>query len=178
MNLYVSTYLLASISLALFAVFALFTDKCERAAKAFLRSKKAAVVLFGGSGLWFLLQLSQLGDADFGQIKFLLIAVFGAAGVLAFFHLPDFLSVRGACVLALLLGRQFLDSAFMQPPESRLVLVVQTYIWVVVALYLGALPYRLRDFFDFVYEKKLRAKILGWLLFVCAASLVAASMFY
>lgn len=178
MNLYVSTYLLAAISAALAAVFALKTRACKGAVTAFPRSKTAAAALFGGGGLWFLYQLSQLGEADFGQIKYYLIAVFGAAGVLAFFYLNDFLSVRGACVLALLLARQFLDSAFMQEPASRLVLVAQTYAWVVAALYLGAVPYRLRDFFDYIYKDERRAKILGWIFGACAASLVAASAFY
>ena len=178
MSLYISTYILAAVSFALFAAFALFTEKCRPAMTAFLRSTKAAVVLFGGSGLWFLYQLSQLGEADFGQIKYLLIAVFGVAGILAFFHLNDFLSVRGACVLVLLAARQFLDSAFMQEPQSRLVLVGQTYVWVCAALYLGALPYRLRDFFEFVYAKQWRAKTLGYVFLACAVSLVIASLFY
>lgn len=178
MNLYASTYLLAAISAFLFVVFALSTKQFEAAVKAFPRSMKAAVLLFGGSGLWFLYQLSQLGEADFGQIKYYLIAVFGAAGILAFFYLNDFLSVRGAAVLALLLARQFLDSAFMQEPASRLVLVSQTYVWVVAALYLGAVPYRLRDFFEYIYKDPRRAKTLGWIFFLCAASLLAASALY
>ncbi len=178
MNLYISTYLLATISLVLFVIFAMKTDSCEKMMIDFLRSTKAAVVFFGGSGLWFLYQLSQLGEADFGQIKGALIAVFGIAGILAFFYLNDFLSVRGVCVLILLLARQFLDSAFMQEPTSRLVLVSQTYVWVVIAIYLGALPYRLRDFFKFIYERKQRAKILGWIFFACSISLMVSSIFY
>ena len=178
MNLYTSTYLLAAISFALFVIFAIKTDKCEKMMMSFLRSTKAAIVFFGGSGLWFLYQLSQLGEADFGQIKGVLIAVFGIAGILAFFYLNDFLSVRGVCVLILLLARQFLDSAFMQEPTSRLVLVTQTYIWVVIAIYLGAIPYRLRDFFKYIYERKQRAKILGAIFGICGVSLIASTLFY
>ena len=107
MNLYISTYLLAIISLGLFFIFAIKTQGCEKMMKSFLRSTGAAIVFFGGSGVWFLFQLSQLGEADFGQIKEWLIGIFGVAGVLAFFYLNDFLSVRGVCVLILLLARQF-----------------------------------------------------------------------
>ena len=178
MNLYTSTLLLSAISAALFVIFGAYTQKCKPMMMAFLRSTKAAVVFFGGSALWFLYLLSQLGEADFGQIRHLLIAVFAIAGFLAFFYLNDFLSVRGVCVLILLLGRQFLDSAFMQEPISRLVLVTQTYIWVCIALYMGALPYRMRDFFEYIYQKPLRAKILGYIFLACALSLLISMIFY
>ena len=178
MNLYLSTYLLATISFVLFVIFALKTDACEKMMINFLRSTTASVVFFGSGLVWFLYQLSQLGEADFGQIKGILMAVFGTAGFLAFFYLNDFLSVRGVCVLILLLGRVFLDSAFMQEPVSRLNLVTQTYIWVVIAIYLGAVPYRLRDFFCYIYADKIRAKILGWIFCACAMSLVICSIFY
>lgn len=178
MNLYISTYLLATISLGLFFIFAIKTQDCEKMMKSFLRSTSAAIVFFGGSGIWFLFQLSQLGEADFGQIKEWLIGIFGVAGILAFFYLNDFLSVRGVCVLILLLARQFLDSAFLQEPTSRLVLVTQTYVWIVIALYLGALPYRLRDFFKYIYEVPSRAKILGYTFGACAVSLALSSLFY
>ncbi len=178
MNLYVSTYLLAFISAVLCVIFAVKTDYCEKMMMSFLRSTKAAVVFFGGSGLWFLFQLSELGEADFGQIKEYLIAIFGIAGILAFFYLNDFLSVRGVCVLILLLARQFLDSAFMQEPTSRLVLVSQTYVWVLIAIYLGAVPYRLRDFFNYIYQYKPRAKILGVIFGICSISLIVSTIFY
>ena len=177
MTLYQSTYLFALILAALGLSFALFPQRFEKCAFAFLRST-AAVITFGGSGLWFLYTLSQLGESDFGNIKGLLMAVFGGAGILAFFYLSDFLSVRGLCVFSLLLSREFLDSAFMQEPASRLVLVSLTYALVVAALYLGAVPYRLRDFLTFLYEKPKRARAFGAASLFCAAALVIASTTY
>lgn len=178
MSLYQSTYLLAALLASVGIPFALFTDKFEKYAFGFLRSAKAAVVTFGGSGLWFLYILSQLGESDFGNIKGLLIAVFGGAGILAFFYLNDFLSVRGLCVFALLISREFLDSAFMQEPSSRLVLVSLTYIIVLAALYFGAVPYRLRDLLAYLYEKPIRVKIFGLSLVLCSAALVVSSFLY
>lgn len=177
MTLYQSTYLFALLLVAVGLPFALF-GSFEKYAFAFLRSTKAAIVTFGGSGLWFLYILSQLGESDFGNIKGLLMAVFGGAGILAFFYLNDFLSVRGLCVFALLLSREFLDSAFMQEPTSRLVLVSLTYLWVLSALYLGAVPYRLRDFFTYLYEKPIRARLFGASLCGCAVALVISSFMY
>lgn len=175
MTLFQSTYLLGAILLALSAMF--FLPKCKPALFGFLRSKKAAVITFGG-GLWFLYILSKLTEADFGEFKIYLIAIFGAAGLLAFKYLDDFLSVRGAAILGLLLSREFLDSAFMQEPAARLVLVVISYAIVLASLYLGALPYRLRDFFEFLYAKRERTVCFAALLFLLGASLFAATIFY
>jgi len=178
MTLIQSTYLFAAILAAFGIAFGFFARGFEKCAFAFLRSTKAAVAVFGGSGLWFLYILSQLGESDFGNIKGFLIAMFGAAGICAFFYLNDFLSVRGLAVLTLLLAREFLDSAFMQEPQSRLVLVSLSYVAVVCALYLGAVPYRLRDFLTYIYEKPPRARAFGFVLCACSASLIAASFMY
>lgn len=178
MTLYQASYLFAALLLAAGIPFAAFADSFKKSAFAFLRSTKAAVVFFGGSGLWFLYILSQLGESDFGNIKGVLIAVFGIAGILAFFFLDDFLSVRGLAILTLLLCREFLDAAFMQEPQSRLLMVSYSYAFVVAALYLGALPYRMRDFFEYLYAKPVRARIFGAILCAMAASIVAASLFY
>ena len=49
---------------------------------------------------------------------------------------------------------------------------------VVAALYLGAVPYRLRDFLTFLYEKPKRARAFGAASLFCAAALVIASTTY
>lgn len=176
MTLYQSTYLFAAILFVCGIFF--FFPKFKPLVTAFPRSKTAAVVTFGGGGLWFLYILSTLGEADFGDIKIYLIAIFGVAGLLAFKYLDDFLSVRGLAILGLLLPREFLDSAFMQEPVSRLTLVSLSYIVVLASLYLGALPYRFRDFLEFLYLKPQRAVYFGVLLEIFAVSLVVSALFY
>ncbi|MBQ2722488.1 MAG: hypothetical protein IJF70_06235, partial [Opitutales bacterium] len=61
---------------------------------------------------------------------------------------------------------------------SRLVLVSLTYILVLVALYLGAVPYRLRDFFSYIYEKPIRARLFGITLCGCSLALIISSLMY
>lgn len=166
----------------LFAVLAIFLfvfpATAQNLSSKFLRSKLAALLFFGTALLWFVYILSQLGEADFGDIKGILIAIFGGAGLLAFKFLPDFLSVRGAAILALLGCRICLDSAYMQDPQSRLVLVTLSYVIVFMALYFGAIPYRLRDVLNKIFEKDLRVKILAGVSAVCASALVVASLAY
>lgn len=172
------TYLYAAFFAALGAAFAFGANECKASFFAFTRSSKAAVVTFGGSGLWFLYLLSQLGEADFGNIKWFLVAIFCGAGIAAFKYLSDFLSVRGAAITALLTSRFALDSAYMQPCQSRLVLVCACYLLVALALYYGAVPYRMRDNLEFLYAKPVRTKRFGMLLLAVALMLAIAPVFY
>ena len=66
-----------------------------------------------------------------------------------------------AAILFLFYSREALDAAFMQEPESRLFMVSIVYIGIAIALYLGAWPYRLRDFLNWLYVSGNRPRILG-----------------
>lgn len=178
MNLYFSTYILAAAFAA--AAFALVATPAaaQKFSFNFIRSKTAAVVVAGSAIAWFVYILSQLGEADFGNIKILLIALFGGAGLLAFRYLPDFLSVRGAAVIALLSCREFIDSAYMQEPQSRLLMVSICYIIVLMSLYFGAIPYRSRDFLNWLFAKNMRVKAMGLFFLILAFALIGASFMY
>ena len=176
MGIFLSTVILASLFLILGAAFAFKSFK--KCAFGFLRSKAAALALVSVSLAWFLWILYNLTDADFGQYKFILMAVFGAAGILSFKYLPDFLSVRGLSVLMLLLLRVFIDSAYMLDETYKCVFVAYCYALVVAFIYFGCLPYRMRDFFEYIYAKPARVKILSAFFAVSAAALFLTALTY
>ena len=167
MSLFAITLTAAGFLLALGAVLLWSGAPIERAAKGFPRSTVAAVVFFGGGALWFLRQLSELGPADFGDYKQILIIVFAAAGLGAFFVAKDFLAVRGVAVLALLAARPTLDASmvYTPPPESRVLLNGFVYVAIVLAIWLGAAPYHARDIIVWLFARRGRARALGT---VCA----------
>ena len=132
-----------------------------RLAKKSLRSFPATLIIVGAAGSWFLYHVAQLGEADFGNYKVFLFIFFLAIGFLAFFHARDFLAVRGGAVLVMLMAKVLLDAAYMQEPRSRLFMVSFVYLCIIAALYLGTVPYRLRDFFDWLFAHDKRAKLLG-----------------
>ncbi|MGB0264384.1 MAG: hypothetical protein ACPGCT_06210 [Opitutales bacterium] len=133
----------------------------EKSSKAFPRSQTASYLLMGAAAAWFLTHVAQLGPADFGQYKHLLFGLFLLTALGSFYFVPDFLAVRGLAGLMLLSAHAVLDAAYMQDPQARLFLVSFVYCAIVVALILGGSPYRLRDFFDWLYRRPNRPRLLG-----------------
>jgi hypothetical protein len=147
--------------------------------KAFPRSATAAMVLFGGGALWFLWLVWHLSAADFGEYHVLLTVGFGAVAVLAFKCVPDFLAVRGACVLLLLTASPLLSAAYMQYERpQRLVLVTPLYLLIAGAIWLGVQPYRLRDFFEWLFLRPSRARGLGGVLLAYGLLLAVVAFTY
>jgi hypothetical protein len=130
-------------------------------AQAFPRSEPAAYLCMGLASAWFLAHVLTLSEADFGAYRHYLFLVFGAIAVLAFIHAREFLAVRGMAILVLLGANVVLDAAFMQAPASRLFLVAFVYLAILCALYLGMSPFRLRDFFSWLFATRGRSRLLG-----------------
>jgi hypothetical protein len=162
MSLALATLLPGLLLLALGAPLLLFAGSTAAAFKAFPRSPAATWICFGAGALWFLGVIWQLSPADFGEYRNLLFVFFAILAGLAFKCVPDFLAVRGACVLVLLGAMPLLDAAYMHYDRpQRLCLVGLVYLGIVLALWLGAQPYRLRDFFEWLFARPGRARGLG-----------------
>lgn len=134
----------------------------------FPRSKLSSLWLVTLATVWFLWRhIANLGEADFGNYK---LIIGGAAVVVAFLsfkYTPDFLAVRGLAMLVLLFSREVLDALFLQEAYTRLFLVTIIYLLIVLALYFGAWPYRMRDFISWLNEKSGRFEVLGVFIALC-----------
>lgn len=130
--------------------------------KALPRSRTAAFVFFGVGAAWFLYHVSHLSEADFGTYRTQLFIGFAVVAGLSFFYVTDFLAVRGLAVLMLLAASPLLYVAYGEYDHpQRLFMVTLVYIGIGLAIYLGAVPYRLRDFFQWLFAQPARAKVLG-----------------
>ena len=179
MSLLTANLLVGILVFATGAHFFFGNKKTEEQTKAFPRSPLAAKILMGLATVWFVFNLSQLGEADFGNHKTKLMAVFAIGALLSFVYVPDFLAVRGAAGLILLGGAHILDAAYMQwEHPQRLLMVTVTYIALAKAVYLGACPYRLRDWIDWTYAKAVRAKLLGALNLGTGVALIVTAFTY
>ena len=92
---------------------------------------------------------------------------------------PDFLAVRGLSTLVLLGASPLLYSAYMEYDKpQRLFMVTVVYIAISLAIYLGASPFRLRDFFEWLYRVPVRGKILGGALAAYGLLLLVVAFTY
>lgn len=164
MSLFVVTFLTGLLLLVLGGLLVGKVKTTAALARRFPRSVLASYCTMSLATAWFLYHVSQLGEADFGAYRRFLFLGFLAVAVLSFVHVKDFLAVRGLAILALLSAWVVLTPAYLQEPASRLFLVSLVYLVIVLALYVGVLPYRLRDFFQWLFATDLRPKVLGGLL--------------
>ena len=130
--------------------------------KGFPRSPFATYVLFGAGAAWFLYGIWHLSPADFGEYRKLLFFGFAAIAVLSFKCVPDFLAVRGVCVLVLMAAMPLLDAAYMEYDKpQRLLMVSLVYLCLALAIWLGAQPWRMRDFLNWLFARPGRARGIG-----------------
>jgi hypothetical protein len=150
-------------------------------ARALPRSRAGSWILFGLGAAWFLWRLSRTGESDlifFKSPRPVMIG-FGVLAVLAFIYTPDFLAVRGLCILMLLAAEPLLYSAYMEwSHPQRLLMVTAVYVGLAAALYLAAYPFRLRDFFDWLFRSAGRPRLLGAILLAYGLATSAAAFTY
>ena len=147
---------------ALGALFAIPSKPLAAMVRGFPRSKMAAYVTMAIGGAWTLYKVLHLTEANFGNFKQYLFIAFLAIGLLSFKYAPDFLSVRGGCILFLLIANTILDGAFGHYEEPlRLFMVAPVYIGIALSLYLGYAPFRLRDFFGWLFATAGRPRNFG-----------------
>ena len=159
----------------------LFWPGAAAPAKALPRSTGATWVLFGAGALGFLWRLSRIGEADliFFQTPTPVMIGFTVLAVLAFIYTPDFLAVRGLCVLMLLAAEPLLGAAFMEwSHPQRLLMVTAVYLGLTAALYLAAYPFRLRDFFDWLFRTPGRPRLVGAIVLAYGLATSAAAFTY
>ena len=177
MTLFLATLITGILLLAFGAHFLWHGMRSARSMQAFPRSQTAAYILLGSAAFWFLCKVTQLGPADFGQYKNLLFILFLVVTIGSFIFVPDFLAVRGLAALILLTAGVLLDVSYMQY-GSALFLKASVYISIVIAIILGANPYKLRDFFEWLYKKEARPRALGGVFVIYGLLLAGVAFTY
>ncbi len=165
MSLFTATFACGLILVALGAPLLADHTGIKAAIRAFPRSASAGYVVFSAGAAWFLYNIWNLSKADFGEYRTILFIGFAAIAVLAFRCVPDFLGVRGACAIVLIGSAPLLNAAFMEYDRpQRLFMVGFVYAALTLAIWLGAQPWRLRDFLDWLFARPARSRGLGGLL--------------
>lgn len=171
MTLFTATLITGLLVLALGVALALPFPAVVTSIKRFPRSRRLAYVLFSLGAVWFLYRIAHLSPADFGDFKKPLFIFFALVAIASFKFVPDFLAVRGCCILVLLAASHLLAPGYMNWDYGEIsdfgrIYWYKTAIFIALALaiYLGASPFRLRDFFEWLYRKPARAQWVGGLI--------------
>ena len=75
--------------------------------------------------------------------------------------MDEFLAVRALGMLLLLMAEPLLESAFLRPERSRLLLVALAYAWAVKGIFYVGMPYLMRDLILWVTKTRLRWNVMG-----------------
>jgi hypothetical protein len=165
MSLLLATLIPGIFLVALGLALALANAPAGAALKSFPRSPSAAAIFFGGGSIWFLANVWNLSPADFGDYHLPLFVAFGLIAVLAFKSVPDFLAVRGVCLLVFLAASPLLGAAYMEYDHpQRLFLVTFVYICIALSIWLAVQPWRVRDFIAWLLARPGRGRGFGVLL--------------
>ena len=99
--------------------------------------------------------------------------------MLAFKFAPDFLAVRGLAALTLLGAWPLLMAGYLRyDPWTIYFYKVLVYLAVVFALWLGAAPFRLRDFLQWLFARPGRVRCAGGLAAGYGLLLVVVALTY
>ena len=139
--------------------------RCKAAYQAtiyrFLRSDRWSLGLFTVAGGWFLYKISQLGEADFGNYKawLLILFIFSFIGCGIFWK--DFLGVRAIAMLTLMGIHMCLKVGYMSNTWVHPFLSAFFYGLILVALFFGVYPYRVRDILPFLFKSD--GRLIKWM---------------
>jgi hypothetical protein len=144
-------------------------QKFAAVARKFPRNLPVGIFLMLLGTAWFLWNVNNESLADFSAI-----------GLLTCVFVQDFLAVRGLAVLALLLGKLMVDTGRLHLDETRWVLVIQiwAYVLIVAGIWFTVTPWKLRDFLNFATATENRVRIgsairLSFALFIVLLGLTA-----
>lgn len=179
MTLFTATLLTALVLIWKGVVLLLNPPGMEARLKALPRSALASYITLGIGGAWFLWKIAHLPEADFGDYSNWLLILFGAVIVGSFLWVKDFLAIRGAAILMLLIGNEWLKLAFAQYDlPQRLWLVGFVYACIILAIFVGTVPFRVRDFLNWLFAANRRVRILGTGLLVYGIVLLITAFTY
>lgn len=178
MSLTLATLVAGVLLLALGSILLVYSSAFRKALTAFPRSRRATFILLTSATVLVLYEVSQLGEADFGKYKNILFVFFLVLAIGSWFRVPDFLGIRALAVLGLLLSGQFLSAAYLEPPTTRLFLVVLSYLIIGTCLYLAAVPFRFRDAVTFLNRSDGSRRFIGAMLCAYGVLLFVVTLTY
>lgn len=164
MSLAIATFIPGLLLLVAGLPLLLGSTSAVAAYRAFPRSRTATYLVFGAAALWFLYQVWNLSAADFGEYHVYLTIGFALVAALAFKCVPDFLAVRGLSILVLMGAFPLLMAGYLRFGHPQIYFQkVLLYVAISLAIWLGAQPWRMRDFLEWLFARRERTRAIAGL---------------
>ena len=125
----------------------------------FPRSRFCGRVLIAVAALWSFWLAWNMDLGEFSGARRVLQIVIPVLAVLTALYVQEFLAVRALGVLFLLAGEPILSAAFLKPQETRLLLVVLAYAWIIIGMFWVGKPYLLRDQISWLSKTPMRWRV-------------------
>ena len=147
-------------------------------ARAFPRSRPVGTILLVMAAVWSFLLVSDIDLGEFSRLRNLMLVGIVAGAVLSWMYVEEFLAVRALGMLLLLAAEPLLESCALRSEQSRLLLVILAYAWIIAGLFFVGMPYLLRDAVKILTSQKQiwRLAALGGLLY--GAALMSAALIW
>lgn len=140
------------------------------------RHRAIGTVLVLAATAWFLLYLRTETLADFARFRPMMMAAFGAIGVLTCLYVTDLIGARGVALILLLLAKLMVDTARWHPSNWRWIVTGLAYVWVIAGIWWTISPWRLREALEWNCRTEGRIRALAWVRLAVAALLVVLGL--
>jgi len=132
--------------------------KFRARAQKFPRSVLWGRVLIGIAALWAGIVMFNAATDDWAWAKPVVLIGVPIAYWLVIQYADQFLAIRGAAALVLLIAKVALDAADLSELPLRFIVTVLAYLWVCAAIWMAAAPHQVRDWINFVTANDARCR--------------------
>ncbi len=143
------------------------------------RSREVGLVVLTVDFIWTWLLAYRMDWGEFYYVQTPVLVGLPVVYYLVIRYVDEFLSARALGILGLLAAAPLLDAAFLRPPESRLLVVVLAYAWIILGMFWVGQPHLLRDQVGWLLRSAARWRLaVGAGLAYGAVMIVCALAFY
>ncbi len=142
------------------------------------RSMNLGTVFLTISFLWAWMVATSMDLGEFHQVRWLAQFALPVFFVGTLFIANDYLGARSIGMFLLLAACPILDAAFLKAPQSRVLLSLLAYAWIVAGLFWVGMPYTMRDQIAWLQAKPSRYRMACFAGIGYGVLVLGAAMLY
>lgn len=142
------------------------------------RSMNIGTIFLTISFLWAWMVATSMDLGEFHQVRWLAQFALPVFFVGTLFIANDYLGARSIGMFLLLAACPVLDAAFLKMPQSRLLLSVLAYVWILAGLFWVGMPYTMRNQIAWLQANPSRYRVACLAGVVYGVLVLAAALLY